>query len=1297
MKMILNSRKINAESRKSTSNFHLLAFSCLLISCLFFVQTVQGQVIRADFTLKWHPPVAERISDEIVRKYLYFDNAVQQDDPQRMPWFFCAFAVTNEHLQSRVQILNPTWETLSAKELEVLDVTQMEDTLKIRTYIESTRKKPEVKISFLPFRKNGNTYEKLISFQIACSLTPISPKTLKSNVYAANSILRNGDFYKMAISKTGIHKISHSDLVAMGINKTVSTQHIALFGNGGKMLPESTATPVLDDLQEIAIQVVDINGNSIFDKDDYILFYGEGVVNWNYTPSAVYDQQFAHETNFYSSQAYYYINVDAGIGEKKRISNAALSTASPTHQVNSYYFRDVYEKDLVNIYKMSRMWFGEEFNAVTAYKFPFSVPGRMKDKRVFLKIQLASQSNSTTLFTAKINEVASFSMSFGGGTYIQNFTFNNLVSSGDNIDINLSYNKPTNTSIGYLDYIEVHTTCALAQDIGQFSFRNPETVGMGNIAAYQFDTKGKNTQIWDVTDPFNAKKINVSAQQNRIEYALSADNLREFVAFDGSSFFTVTPVGVVANQNLHALSDLDFIIITHPAFLQSAEKLAAFRRNNDGMKTAVVTTTQVYNEFGSGIGDISAIRNFLKMFYDRAVNEQDIPKNVLLFGKTSFDFRNITGTNSCFIPNYQGSVFTNECPSTDNFFTKLADGKGIGASGTMDMGLGRFSVSNTNQAATLVEKSIIYSSMTDLAANSSEYTSNMGDWRNMVALIADDLENESYIHMHNPENVYKFIAPSTPFINFDKMYCDAYVSETSAGGKRYPAVNDAINSRINRGCLMLTYYGHGGDNGWSHERILQRSDIFSWKNKYCLPLFYTACCTFAGYDKTDGVSPAEDISLRANGGAIGLITSTRSTSASYNEILGIQIHKWAFSQINNRYLTLGEIHAKSQKDYGSNGYNEYVLLGDPSATLARPQWGIVTDSINGTAFATYVDTVKSLQYVVISGHIKNNLGNKATDFDGWLYPTIFDKADTITTQSIYPQRFVQQKSIIFKGKSKITQGHFSFRFIVPKDIDYAVGEGKISYYARGESGGKGMDALGYNHILIGDVYDTVFNDKEGPLIKLFLNDEKFVSGGITDPNPTILAKISDETGINTAGSSIGHDIVAILDNNVAKSIPLNDCFEFDENSFTSGKLRYPLHDLATGKHTLTLRAWDVLNNMGETTIDFEVVNNSSIELKHVLNYPNPFTTSTQFFFEHNRPNMPLLVSLQIMTVSGKIVKTITETIQPQDNKGFRSKPIPWDGLDDFRDKLAKGVYIYKLKVIAPDGASAEKIEKLVIL
>jgi hypothetical protein len=287
-------------------------------------------------------------------------------------------------------------------------------------------------------------------------------------------------------------------------------------------------------------------------------------------------------------------------------------------------------------------------------------------------------------------------------------------------------------------------------------------------------------------------------------------------------------------------------------------------------------------------------------------------------------------------------------------------------------------------------------------------------------------------------------------------------------------------------------------------------------------------------------------------------------------------------------------------------------------------------------------------------------------------------------------KFPLQKSIIFRGKSKVENGYFSFSFMVPKDINYEFGLGKISYYAKSN----GTDAKGYDETLIGGMYDTISNDDKGPDISVYFNDTKFVNGGLTSPNPTLYAKISDESGINTTGAGIGHDITAIIDGDMSKSIVLNDYFEYDTNSFTSGSLSYVLGTLNEGNHTLTLRAWDIINNMGEATIDFEVIKEEDLKLKHVLNYPNPFTTSTQFFFEHNRPNTVLQIKIQILTISGKVAKTI---IQSQSNTGFRSDPIHWNGLDDFGDKLARGVYIYKLQVMTPDGKSAEKIEKLVIL
>lgn len=1289
--------------------------SGLFLFIFLIITQLYGQDINSSYTLKWQAPCYEKISEDIVISYLYFDGAsLYQTIKKQTPCFWKAFPL-NEPVRADIAVVDQLWQPMTKEEIDLIDIELVKDTLSVKVYVEYTRKVPALKVEFFPFRKRGNQYEKLLSFRMQGNLQAVPPqKEHKSQTYTHNSILNNDGFYKIAIENTGIHKITYDNLTSLGVNtSSLNVANIAVFGNGGRRLPESTSDSVVDDLQEVAIEVVDVNGNGILDKEDYILFYGIGIMNWIYNQGA--NPPFSHDLNFYTNNAYYFINVNAGVGDKKRIIPIFSTPSPPTNTVNSYRYYDVIEKDLVNVNSFGRIWFGDEYNyPTTSRDYSFSVPGISKSDKLYLRVQVGAKSLVPSSFLINVNNASSFSVSLSGGSADGSVNgdqkgamFNTYIPTSDDINIKATYNKPVNSAVGWLDYIELQAVRSLAQHSGMVSFRNPEIVGVGNVANYQFDTKGKNTQIWDVTDPYNAKKINADRNGNILSFSLEADRLREFVAFDGSSFYAVTPVGGVARQNLHGLSGLDFIIITHPNFIDAAEKLAAFRRSNDNMRVAVVTTTQVYNEFGSGAADIAAIRNFLKMFYDRETLN-NIPRNVLLLGNTSYDFRDIEKKSSCFIPNYQGSApfSLDACPSADNFFVKLADGKGNGNAGTTDMGIGRFPVKTTMQANNLVQKSINYASYQDLAASAGGmYESNLGSWRNIISFLADDIdmrdgrEDPSMFHMKNAEAVCYQIVKNQPFLNIDKIYADAYKKSSSSAGARFTEVTNAMNARINNGCLMFTYFGHGGDNGFGHERIFLRSDLNNWKNKYCLPFIYTACCSFAKYDKTNGTSPAEDILLKADGGAIALISSARNSSPSTNETFGKNIYARAFEQnIENKYLTLGEIYSKAYADAGGNSIDMYVLLGDPSATLAHPKYNVITDSINGLCISTYTDTIKALKFVTIKGHITDNNNVLLTNFNGWVYPTIYDKTDTLSTinpNMDFQRRFAMQKSIIFKGKSSVKNGYFSFSFMVPKDINYEYGMGKISYYAKGN----GYDAKGYDTMLVGGMHDTIIHDDKGPDISLYFNDMKFVNGGLTSPTPTLIAKISDESGINTTGAGIGHDIVAIIDGDMAKSIVLNDYFEYDTNSFTSGSLSYVLGTLSEGPHTLTLRAWDIINNMGEASINFEVVKDEDLKLKHVLNYPNPFTTSTQFFFEHNRPNTLLNIRIQILTISGKVVRTLIspypQTIQT--NAGFRSEPIQWDGLDDFGDKLARGVYIYRLQVMTPDGKSAEKIEKLVIL
>ena len=968
-------------------------------------------------------------------------------------------------------------------------------------------------------------------------------------------------------------------------------------------------------------------------------------------------------------------------------------TGTPTHQVSSYLYHYVLEEDLLNPTEVGRLWFKDAFDAVTSRKYTFSLPELAGGSEVVMQLSLAASSPSYAsyfTYTADGGWMESLNFPTGNGQVKKmRYAFTPPSSS---FALTVSYSKPANTAKGWLDFVEVTGECRLRQHAAQVDFRCPASVGTGHVTEYRLETAGHSPTVWEVTDPFRCREVQTTDNgDGTLSFRLPSDQLREFVSFYGSDLYEVTPVGAVPHQDLHALEAVDLVVVVHPAFLSEAEQLAAFRRTNDGMRVAVVTTTQVYNEFGSGAQDIAAIRNFMKMLYER--HPSDPPKNLLLFGKVSYDFRNRKGTGTCFIPNYQDAeVFdVDGCLSTDDFFVKLDAHEGKGNMGTMDAGVGRIPASTSAQAATAVRKIKQYASMDLLGGTSANAVSNLADWRNLIAFCADDDADEMG-HLLNADNIARYVTGHFPVYNVEKIYLDAYKKVSTSQGQRFPEATEALNQRVNKGCLWLTYMGHGGDNGWAHERFLKRSDINSWTNRYNLPLFYAGSCSFGMYDQLSSFSPSEEMFFKGDGGAIGVISASRSSYGGTNESFGLQLFRNALQEDSlGRHLTMGEVFANAKNSCGM--VQMYIFFGDPSMTLAFPKWKVMTDSVNGSS-EVLRDTLQALSYVTVSGHVCGSNGQVDPQFNGYLYPTIYDKSATVKTllnnSNSVEREFQLQKNILSKGKISVSNGRFRFGFLLPKDISYDYGPGKISYYAQGNR----TDAKGYDSVWIGGVCDTVIADNKGPEIRLYLNDESFVSGGTVGSHPTLLAEIRDENGVNTAGIGIGHDIVAVLDQDEGSRLVLNDYYECAENSSLAGSIRYLLSDLTEGEHTLTLRAWDVLNNRSEASIRFQVVNQKELVLDHLLNYPNPFTTHTSFFFEHNQINTTLSVRIQVFTVSGKLVRTLLHT---EFAESFRCGPIDWDGRDDFGVRMAKGTYLYKIIVRTDDGKSQEQVGKLVIL
>jgi len=773
------------------------------------------------------------------------------------------------------------------------------------------------------------------------------------------------------------------------------------------------------------------------------------------------------------------------------------------------------------------------------------------------------------------------------------------------------------------------------------------------------------------------------------------------MAFSGNSFLSPQAVGKVDNQNLHGIASAEMVIVTYPGFLQEANRLADHHRNHDSLDVAVVTTDQIYNEFSSGAQDVSAIRDFMRMLYERNLSSGILPRYLLLFGDGSYDNKHRMIGNTNYVVTYQSdnSLDPTSTYISDDYFGFLDTSEGYwpeNSTALLDIGIGRFPVKTLAEAKAVVNKTINYA----LNGNNNNLSecdagnSGFGEWRNVVTFVADD--EDSNTHFTQAQQLATKVDTTYKDYNIEKIYLDSYVQTSTVGGERYIGAEDALRNRVQRGTLLLTYIGHGGEVGLAHERVLSVETINNWTNFNRLGAFLTATCEFARVDDPARNSAGELVLLNPNGGGVVLFTTTRLAFSGSNFQLSKKFFEFAFEPLNGSMPAIGDIQRLTKNGYLDSNVRNFIMLGDPAIKLAYPRWNVVTTTINNHAANLPADTVIGLNKVSVSGEIQDDNGQLMTGFNGTLIASAYDKYATLYTLANNPSSLVApfkvRKNVLFKGKATITNGKFNYTFVLPKEIAPLFDKGKLSYYAYNGV----TDANGYyDNIIIGGGYDTsASNDHAGPQIKLYMNDEKFVSGGITNADPIVYATVSDTSGINTAGNGIGHDITIMLDNDPDKLYNANDYFSCDMNSYTRGKVSFPLTGLTDGKHTAELKVWDVFNNSAKTTVDFVVSGSKEVTLQHVYNYPNPFTTKTSFMFEHNRACVPMNVQVQILTVTGKLIKTISQNVTCD---GFRYDKIDWDGRDDYGDKIGRGVYIYRLRVKTEDGYTADKMEKLVKL
>lgn len=1110
---------------------------------------------------------------------------------------------------------------------------------------------------------------------------------------AQSSVLANGHWYKVAVEKNGVYKITSDQLKKMGFDLTTTDpRKIKIYGNKGGMLPQANATSRPSDLTENAIFVAG-EDDGVFNSSDYILWYAEGPDRFDYT---VNRESVQYECNLYARKNYYFITVGTSPG-KRILNKENIAGNFPVVQhFDDFVYHETNDRNELN---SGREWFGERFDLTTEYTFRFTLPGIVPNSSIKFISDVLAQSyqpatinllfNNTSFFTQQPGIITEGQYALKGVHQRDTIMINSsTVSASSKTEQEIKY-RFTKGSSGkstvFLDYflINVQRTLALYGD--QTVFTTASSVN-NPVTTYQVNNMSGNSLIWDVTDLYQVQNQPLTTIGETITFSSTSNVLRKFVAF--TKPLSPTLVGVVSNQNLRGSTTPNLIIVSHPGFLAEAHRLAAHRQAHNNWTTVVTTPDQIYNEFSSGRQDVTSLRDFTKYLYDKNPTEL---KALLLMGRGSYDYQDRVAGNTNYVPIYESrnSMDPLLTYASDDYMGFLEDHEGDWTEGdmpqnhTLDIGVGRLPVKSVKEARAIVDKIIAYDT----------HKSNYGRWRKSIVFVADDGSNSDFFtstHQWQANKMADDIDDLQPEFDTRKIFLGTYTKTVRASGESIPEVNQSIRDNFNR-ALVINYTGHGSERLWADERVFTETDIEALENKL-YPFLVTATCEFGRNDDPAQISSAEQTIMREEAGSIGLVTTARPVYSHTNFALNQAFYNAFFQRESNKNLTLGEIFRRTKNNSVSGvGNRNFSLLADPSLTLALPTLQVVVTELKTTSGS---DTLKSLSVVRVKGEIHNDSGEIETAFSGVLEATLFDKrTNFITIGKNNPAfSFSQWYNVLFQGKASVQDGTFEIEFQLPKNIAYETGVGKLSLYAADTV--QALDAAGAtSDFKIGGSEVDPLTDNTPPNIQLFMGDTTFINGGIISPSTTLIARLKDNSGINVSNYGIGNNLVAILDQDDASVFLLHDYYQSDINNATDGWIHFPMSGLTPGKHTLTVKAWDLYNNPAQATIEFRVTDGEELVIETFANYPNPFENETTLFFTHNRSGDDLEGQLLIYDALGSIMKSIPFTIN---SSPYQVNLFDLNGMNDFGKKLPGGIYFARLTVRSlTNGSKNERVTKLI--
>ena len=1200
-------------------------------------------------------------------------------------------------MTERVTLEYPEYEKADNKETALL--SKLHDGLpqqpKIETFISQKEGKRILTASLIPWVKRGKNFYRLTSCKLTLQhqshtrMDAENASPVPQTRYAPHSALASGRWVKVSTDGSGIYKITYEQLKTMGFK---DPQKVRIHGYGGAELPTASIEDLPDDLPEIAC----------WREDSYLLFEAQGPISWHKS-----NGRYIHKNNTYANAGHYFITESDSISPMEFPTMSPVADSQTGKQTWTSPAYHLYEKDEFNWLSRGRL-FTEKTDYATKASQEYTLRPQQPDTTQTAILDVSFTANNHNKNASTLAIVANETLSVGNMTIASSDGYSKFSHTTKQFTIPASQVKEqtkfnlTHTSgrEARLDYLRLNYTRRL--DISKESHFYFYGDTDEEVNTFHITGANQNTRIWKIVD---GKIEEVPGTLENGTYSATATVTPEskFLALNtqSSSFPTVKVIGEVGNQNLHAQTPAELVIVIPSGctWAEQAERLAALHRQYDNMTAVVVETDQIYNEFSSGTPDATAIRRFMKMLYDKAERQEDRPKHLLLFADASFDNRMITDkmkglTTATFLPCFQSENSTSEVSSyvMEEYFCLLDDGEGNGtfSYAMSDASVGRLPVRNLQQATTVVDKIEAYITNKE-----------PGAWKNKILMLADDNDKTSY-HLSDADDVAQNIQAYAPNMMIEKIYWDTYEPENSSTGIRYPQITKRIYEAIREGALIINYSGHGRADALSHEYTWQLTDMAKASTNK-LPLWFTAACDVTPFDLEEE-NLGEEALFNTSGGAIAMVGTTRSVYPDRNKTINNLFHKHLFTTDQQGIsCTIGEALRKAKNDVVSGtsvNHLHYVLLGDPALKPAIPDnYHIIIHEFNGNTTDAN-DTqlqAKAGDKIIVKGVVTNATGEIATDFNGMLHSTLFDSEETIEGVSengelkndVY-YSFTTRSRKLFSGKDSVKQGEFTLTFPIPLDISYSNASGKIHLYAVNESR---QEAQGYfEDFVVGGTTEQLSNDTLGPEINVFFNTPDFIAGSSVNETPMLYIDLYDPDGINATGNGLGHDLIAIIDNDPSMTYILNSYYYTIAGDYTRGSIAYSLPTLPEGEHTLMIRAWDILNNSTTTTIPFKVVTGLKPQLTDVWCTPSPAKTSTTFIIKHNRPQTQLDIELQVFDFSGRLLWEHHESEIPESNESH----ITWNLTTTNGQPIQTGVYLFRANISSAGGGKAAKARKIVI-